>query len=67
MRQLVTDPPDVVVATTGVGFRGWIEAAEHLALRNRAVGVMRVPVTAGPFVEVGVDPLVPDRLDVVAP
>ncbi|MFP5416714.1 MAG: uroporphyrinogen-III synthase [Actinomycetes bacterium] len=25
---LVADPPDVVVATTGVGFRGWMEAAD---------------------------------------
>lgn len=27
-RALVADPPDVVVATTGVGFRAWIEAAD---------------------------------------
>jgi uroporphyrinogen-III synthase len=25
--QLITAPPDVVVVTTGIGFRGWIEAA----------------------------------------
>jgi len=31
-RALVADPPDVVVATTGVGFRGWIEAAEEAGL-----------------------------------
>ncbi len=24
----ITDPPDVVVATTGIGFRGWMEAAD---------------------------------------
>lgn len=26
--RLCAEPPDVVVATTGIGFRGWIEAAE---------------------------------------
>lgn len=31
-RDLVTHPPDIVVATTGVGFRGWIEAAEEAGL-----------------------------------
>lgn len=31
-RALVADPPDVVVATTGVGFRGWVEAAEEAGL-----------------------------------
>jgi len=25
---LIADPPDIVVATTGIGFRGWMEAAE---------------------------------------
>ncbi len=38
-RALIADPPDVVVATTGVGFRGWIEAAD-------AAGI------AGPLLEV---------------
>lgn len=27
-RQVVDRPPDIVVATTGIGFRGWVEAAE---------------------------------------
>lgn len=27
-RSLVARPPDVVVATTGIGFRGWVEAAD---------------------------------------
>ena len=26
--ELIASPPDTVVATTGIGFRGWIEAAE---------------------------------------
>jgi uroporphyrinogen-III synthase len=28
----ITDPPDVVVATTGIGFRGWMEAADGWGL-----------------------------------
>jgi len=31
-RELIADPPDVVVATTGVGFRGWMEAADEAGL-----------------------------------
>lgn len=31
-RALIADPPDVVVATTGVGFRGWVEAADEAGL-----------------------------------
>lgn len=27
-RSLLADPPDVVVATTGIGFRSWVEAAD---------------------------------------
>lgn len=27
-KQVVEQPPDIVVATTGIGFRGWIEAAD---------------------------------------
>ncbi len=34
-RRLVTEPVDVVVATTGIGFRGWIEAAEGWGLGAR--------------------------------
>ena len=29
---LIADPPDVVVVTTGVGFRGWMEAADEAGL-----------------------------------
>ncbi len=28
-REIVADPPRIVVATTGIGFRGWMEAAEE--------------------------------------
>ncbi|MBO0855486.1 MAG: uroporphyrinogen-III synthase, partial [Nocardia sp.] len=31
-RQLVIDPPRITVATTGIGFRGWVEAAEGWGL-----------------------------------
>lgn len=31
-RALIADPPDVLVATTGVGFRGWVEAAAGAGL-----------------------------------
>lgn len=31
---LVAQPPDVVVVTTGVGFRGWMEAAEEAGMRD---------------------------------
>ncbi|GAA5041387.1 uroporphyrinogen-III synthase [Nocardia callitridis] len=31
-RQLIVDPPRIVVATTGIGFRGWMEAAEGWGL-----------------------------------
>ena len=44
-RACVAEPPDIVVATTGIGFRGWMEAADgwgedrrardHRALRAR--------------------------------
>ncbi|MGG7102933.1 uroporphyrinogen-III synthase [Rhodococcus sp. 24CO] len=27
-RQIIASPPEVVVATTGIGFRGWLEAAD---------------------------------------
>jgi uroporphyrinogen-III synthase len=31
-RQLLDDPPDVVIAATAIGFRGWIEAADGWGL-----------------------------------
>ncbi len=33
-RELIADPPDIVVATTGVGFRGWVEAADEAGLAD---------------------------------
>jgi uroporphyrinogen-III synthase len=31
-RELIDAPPEIVVATTGVGFRGWMEAADEAGL-----------------------------------
>lgn len=49
-RTLVADPPDVVVATTGVGFRAWVEAADAHGLAGdllRVLGGSRI-VARGP-------------------
>ncbi|RZQ62625.1 uroporphyrinogen-III synthase [Amycolatopsis suaedae] len=53
-RNLLDQPPDVVVATTGIGFRGWIEAAEGwglgsetLAALGRAAVLARGPKARG--------------------
>lgn len=40
-RALIANPPDVVVATTGIGFRGWIEAADAAGLAEDLIAVMR--------------------------
>ncbi len=40
-RALLADPPDVVVATTGVGFRGWMEAADAVGIAPDLVAVLR--------------------------
>ncbi len=34
---VIADPPDIVVATTGIGFRGWIEAADGWGLADDLV------------------------------
>ncbi|WP_020667998.1 uroporphyrinogen-III synthase [Amycolatopsis nigrescens] len=49
-RNLLDDPPAVVVATTGIGFRGWIEAAEGWGLGEQLLaGLSRSSVmTRGP-------------------
>jgi uroporphyrinogen-III synthase len=38
--ELLADPPDVVVVTTGIGFRGWIEAADAAGLADDLVAVL---------------------------
>jgi uroporphyrinogen-III synthase len=40
-RALVAAPPDVLVATTGVGFRAWIEAADAHGLADDLVAALR--------------------------
>ncbi|SDO50097.1 uroporphyrinogen-III synthase [Microbacterium sp. ru370.1] len=61
-RRLVTDPPDVVVATTGVGFRGWMETADEAGLHDelsvvmdRARIVARGPKARGAIQQAGFD------------
>lgn len=39
-RELIAHPPDVVVATTGVGFRGWIEAADAAGIAEPLLEVL---------------------------
>lgn len=39
-RALVDDPPDVVVATTGVGFRAWMETADEAGLHDALAPVL---------------------------
>lgn len=34
-REIIANPPDVVVATTGIGFRGWLEAAEGWGVADK--------------------------------
>ncbi|QNG19396.1 uroporphyrinogen-III synthase [Rhodococcus triatomae] len=34
-REIVADPPKIVVATTGIGFRGWVEAADGWGLAEK--------------------------------
>ncbi|MFD8149110.1 uroporphyrinogen-III synthase [Streptomyces sp. NPDC059708] len=40
-RALVDDPPDAVVATTAIGFRGWIEAADGWGIGERLLDRLR--------------------------
>ncbi|MEV6791815.1 uroporphyrinogen-III synthase [Streptomyces sp. NPDC051320] len=39
--QLMDQAPDVVIATTAIGFRGWIEAADGWGLGERLLGRLR--------------------------
>jgi uroporphyrinogen-III synthase len=38
---LIHTPPDVAIATTGIGFRGWVEAAEGWGLGERLLTALR--------------------------
>jgi uroporphyrinogen-III synthase len=60
IRELIADPPEVVVATTGVGFRGWMEAADEAGLLDdlhaaleRAQIVARGPKARGAIQQAG--------------
>ena len=35
---LIAQPPDILVAHTGIGFRGWVAAAEGWGLANQLIG-----------------------------
>ncbi|SED52920.1 uroporphyrinogen-III synthase [Streptomyces sp. 2131.1] len=39
--QLIAETPDVVVATTAIGFRGWIEAADGWGIGDRLLAALR--------------------------
>lgn len=38
---LIAQPPDLVIATTGIGFRGWISAADGWGLANELLAALR--------------------------
>ncbi|WP_028936839.1 uroporphyrinogen-III synthase [Pseudonocardia spinosispora] len=40
-RSLVARPPDLAVATTGIGFRGWIEAADGWGVGEELLAALR--------------------------
>ncbi|MCJ7857317.1 uroporphyrinogen-III synthase [Corynebacterium kalidii] len=39
--QLLGNPPDIVVVTTGVGFRGWMDAAEQDGIQEQLIESLR--------------------------
>lgn len=39
-REIIADPPDIVVVTTGIGFRGWMEAALEADLGTELVDAL---------------------------
>ncbi len=38
---VIADPPDLLIATTGIGFRGWVEAAEGWGLAEPLLDALR--------------------------
>lgn len=40
-RRVIASRPDIVIATTGIGFRGWIEAADSYGLAEELLEVLR--------------------------
>lgn len=60
--ELLTDPPDFVVMTTGIGVRGWLEAADALLLGedlratlHRSRLLVRGPKAHGAAITAGLD------------
>ncbi|MFB7250716.1 uroporphyrinogen-III synthase [Microbacterium sp. NPDC056234] len=49
-RELIAHPPDIVIVTTGVGFRGWMDAAHENGLADDLTEAFRVTqfVARGP-------------------
>ena len=43
---LIATPPDIVVATTGIGFRGWVAAADGWGLANDLIGALAKPASS---------------------
>jgi uroporphyrinogen-III synthase len=39
-RALIARPPDVIVATTGIGFRGWVEAADGWGIGEQLLAAL---------------------------
>lgn len=61
-RSIIEDPPDIVIATTGVGFRGWMDVAETDGLGedlldaiSMAQIVVRGPKARGAVQQAGLD------------
>lgn len=38
--ELISDPPDILIATTGIGFRGWVSAAEGWGLGSELIAAL---------------------------
>lgn len=62
-RHLLADPPDVSVITTGVGFRGWFEAADAAGMADGLVSLLsgsrilaRGPKARGALLSAGLSP-----------
>lgn len=60
--RIIADPPDIVIVTTGVGFRGWLDATEQdgsqedlLAALEAAQILVRGPKARGAVQGVGLD------------
>jgi uroporphyrinogen-III synthase len=39
-KRLIAAPPDITVATTGIGFRGWVEAAEGWGIGDELIAAL---------------------------